>query len=67
MTETERLPAAIRSDSFNIFGVEVHCRILEDGRRVLDLDDVNAMMTAGRAAIQQMEAFVRWLRDEGPS
>jgi len=41
--EPEELPKAEREDAFTIFGVRVRCYILDDGRRVLNVEDVHEL------------------------
>jgi hypothetical protein len=64
----EDLPTAVWEGTFTLLGVELHCAVLDDGRRVIDGDDferfVVAMSEDGHAPVDdaQMAAFARWQR-----
>ena len=42
--EEERIPKAISSATSTIFGVELHCRVLDDGRRIIDAEDIERLL-----------------------
>lgn len=59
---------SIWEGSFRIFGVEVRCHVLSDGRRIIEADSINALLEAmatGNAAdIGDLGAFTCWQRGE---
>jgi hypothetical protein len=65
--ETKR-PKAVWEGSFKLFGVVVHCYVLDNGARIVDAADIHTMMAAmsgwnisNRANDnEQMAAFNRW-------
>lgn len=40
------VPSSIWQGSFNIFGVEVRCHVLSDGRRIVEAESFNALLLA---------------------
>ena len=70
MSETvERVAQAVWSGSFRIFGCTVLCHTLDDGRRIVDAESMNALLeclTQGVATMDpgdgQLAAFTRWQR-----
>lgn len=44
--EEKRMPQAVWEGAFTIFGVKLKCYVLDDGRRILDADDVAALFDA---------------------
>lgn len=65
---SERIQTAIAEDTFFLFGVRVRCYVLDDGRRIVNADDLAAMfesMATGDHDSAQVEAFVRWQRGVG--
>ena len=66
-TPEEELPMAKWQGTFTLGGVEIKCYVLEDGQRLIDVDDLNAFFAAplpdDQAALaEEMLAFVRWQR-----
>jgi len=62
---------AVRSASFRLFGVDVLCHVLEDGRRVIAEESVHALFAAmaGDKAADvaddaEVAAFARWMRGQ---
>jgi hypothetical protein len=45
---TDDLPEAVWEGSFQVFGVPVRAYILSDGRRILNADDVHALLADER-------------------
>jgi hypothetical protein len=61
------IPKSVWSGSFNVFGVELKCHVLDNGQRVIDADSVadffNLMADAEVPAEDpDMDEFVRWFR-----
>lgn len=60
------IPKAIWSNSFTIMGVEVKCHVLDNGKRVIDADSVEAFFAAlaSRAMTPadnvDLDSFIRW-------
>lgn len=46
MTKVETLPEAIWSGEFRLYGVTLHCHTLNNGQRVIDAADVEAVFRA---------------------
>lgn len=69
------IPRAIASATFTIFGVTLHCHVLDDGTRVIEEQDVAALIDsfgapAGHLDLDdpELERFARWQRGrEEPS
>jgi hypothetical protein len=40
------IPKAVWSGVFVVFGVELHCSVLDDGRRIIDAEDVAKLFAA---------------------
>lgn len=71
----KKIPTAIGSSAFTIFGVTVKCHVLDDGQRIVDADDVAAMFRAmeqpslsgdlSRVALDdELKGFARWMSGE---
>jgi hypothetical protein len=54
--------------TFTVFGVTLHCAVLNDGRRVINADDVErflaAMADASATDAGEIEALARWQREK---
>ena len=74
MADDAPVPNAISESTFTLIGVTVRCYVLSDGRRVVNVDDFNALMGAlggigGMPYLndedrRQAERFDRWKRGE---
>jgi len=42
----KELPKAIAEASFKVFGVTLRCYVLDDGHRIINADDVDALLEA---------------------
>lgn len=42
----DSLPRAIASSELTLFGVTLHCHVLDNGQRIIDRDDFHALMVA---------------------
>ena len=40
---SERIPTAIHSSTLTIWGVELHVHVLDDGRRIIEAEDVRRL------------------------
>lgn len=62
--EQEELPRAIWSGTFHVFGVDLKCHVLSDGRRIIEADSLQKMFVAMLTANDpgDLEAFGRWQR-----
>lgn len=62
----DKLPTAVWSGSFNLFGVSVNCHVLDDGRRIIDADSFREMLDAMHSGnVPQEESlmeFAKWLK-----
>ncbi len=54
--------------TFQLFGVDVHCHVLSDGRRIIEANSMNALLEAmangAGADVGDLDAFTRWQRGE---
>lgn len=52
--------------TFRVCGVDVHCHVLSDGRRIIEADSMNALLEAlangTEAESGDLDAFARWQR-----
>lgn len=69
MNSGMEVPVSVWEGSFRLFGVEVRCHTLSDGRRIIETDSLrdllNAMATEKDAdGPGELEAFSRWQRGE---
>jgi hypothetical protein len=62
----ERLPTAVHSSTLKLSGVELRCHVLDDGRRIIDADDLARLFEAwGNDVplhldeVEQIAAFIR--------
>lgn len=66
---TDALPKAVWEGSFTMFGVPLRCYVLDDGRRIIDADDLRRMYEADRGGVEcdeiQQRRFVAWLTGKG--
>jgi len=71
MPETEKALVSVWQGSFRIFGVEVKCHVLSDGRRIIEADSMAALLDAWGdpkpianegELIGEVERFARWQR-----
>jgi hypothetical protein len=42
----QELPKTVASSEFRIFGVLLHCHVLDNGQRIIEADDMRALMAA---------------------
>lgn len=65
---SEKLPTAVWSGTFKIFGVTIRCYVLDNGQRIVDASDLHTLLHAmGHYRLaneandnEQMAAFNRW-------
>ncbi len=61
-----KLPVAVKSSSFRLFGVEVRCHVLDNGQRVIEEECLHQLLgTMGNVLIDagdELEGFSSWLR-----
>lgn len=62
-------PESVWQGTFRIFGVDVHCHNLSDGRRIIEQESVEKLleaMASGNNELNKRElaAFSRWQRGE---
>jgi hypothetical protein len=63
----DTLPRAVWEGTFKFFGIDLRCYVLEDGRRIIDADDLGKMYEADIAGVDegdevQKQAFLAWLK-----
>lgn len=64
---TGNVPTAVWEGTFRVFGVDVRCCVLSDGRKIISTDSMNALLDAmatGTADAGDLEAFARWQRGD---
>jgi hypothetical protein len=70
---SDATPRAVWSGSFKVWGVEVHCSVLDDGRRIIEKDSFDRLVAAMKGGAPDQEdspdlaAFTRWQAGETPS
>lgn len=64
---SEDLPVAIWSGTVRLFGIDLRCSVLDDGRRVILAEDAERLFAAlesgkppTRANNEALAAFMRW-------
>ena len=65
MADTETLPRAVWEGEFNLFGVPLRCYVLDDGRRIIDADDLGRIYAADQRGVEagdEHDAFLSWLK-----
>ena len=64
------LPQAIWSGTFTVFGVEMKCHVLNDGRRVIEAESLEKLFevwAAGEAVpLGDINDFARWQQGVEP-
>ena len=65
--DTRDLPKSVWSGSFRVFGVDIHCHVLETGERIIEADSIHALFEAMTdrpldTADTGFADFVRWQR-----
>jgi hypothetical protein len=65
MMTDEKLPKAVWSGVFTIWGIELKCHVLDDGQRVIDVDDFHKFIDALEGGMPMQDdadlmAFARW-------
>lgn len=64
----EHLPTAVSSSEITLFGVTLHCHVLDDGQRIIEAEDVSRLFAAmenterEQAQIEGLEEFARFCR-----
>ena len=60
------LPQAIWSGTFTVFGVEMKCHVLNDGRRVIEEESIKELLEAWGSSdnlpLGEIDTFARWQR-----
>ena len=59
-----RIPTAIWTGSFTLFGAEIKCAVLDDGQRVIEAKSLEAMFNGMERDeplnMGELEAFSKW-------
>lgn len=66
----EHLPTAVWSGTFRLFGVEVRCHRLSDGRNIIEEDSMLRLldaMASGTLEIGDVESFAKFQQGQHPS
>ena len=63
------IPRSVWDGSFTLFGVEVHCHVLDDGERIIETGSVEALLGAIAGSnedldIASVDEFARWLKGQ---
>lgn len=71
MAENGRIPKAVWTGTFNIFGFEMKCAVLDDGQRVIDAEGLEGFLSAMEAGTldpnlhhPDEDRFYRWIHGE---
>jgi hypothetical protein len=68
VTETSGTPVSVWQGEMTLLGVVLHLHVLDDGTRIIEAQDMAALLEAmergGRADEDEMATFARWLRGE---
>lgn len=62
------LPTVRSSGEFRLFGVTLHCHVLDDGQRIIEADDVERLFDAMAecepvsCVEEDLRAFAKWMR-----
>lgn len=63
---TAETPVSVWQGEMRLLGVTLHCHVLDDGTRIIEAQDMAALLEAmergGRADEDEMAAFARWMR-----
>ena len=68
MSDTPQpVPASVWSGSFRVFGIDVHCHVLDNGERIIEAGSMMRLlqaMASGPPTDDQgdIDAFARWQR-----
>lgn len=66
--DTGNIPESVWEGTFRVYGVDVRCHVLSDGRRIIESDSMNALLEAMEAKSTgdpgDLAAFDRWRRGE---
>ena len=66
MTKSEHIPKSVWQGTFQMFGVDVRCHVLDNGQRIIETESMEALFEAMATAdvdtvdIGDIEAFARW-------
>lgn len=62
--EESDLPTAVWSGNFHVFGVDLKCHVLSDGRRIIEADSLQQMFVAMVTSDDpgDLAVFARWQR-----
>lgn len=66
----ESIPQAVWSGSFRLFGVDLQCHVLDNGKRVIDEGSVVALLEAMSKPGSELDnpslaEFQRWMAGKG--
>ena len=64
---TSDIPDSVWEGTFRLFGVDVRCHILSDGRRVIESESMRDLFEAMEGegdvdAMAALDGFVRWVK-----
>lgn len=71
MSDSEDIPKSIANSTINLFGVELKCHVLDNGKRVIEAESMEKLfdyMANGNPEIteenteEQATSFAKWLR-----
>lgn len=69
-TENEPLPKSVWQGSFRLFGVDIRCHVLDNGKRIIEAESFAALLSAFEAAddeqisSDEVERFAKWMADK---
>lgn len=60
----ETSPIAVWAGVFTVYGVDIHCYVLDDGRRVFDAGDIERFFAeSDPTKAGTLEDMARWIRE----
>jgi hypothetical protein len=65
------LPVSVWTGEFTLFGVTLRCHVLDDGRRIIDADDIAKLLSAeptdpDHADMADLQELLAWCRGAEP-
>jgi hypothetical protein len=65
------LPVAVWTGEFTLFGVTLRCHVLDDGRRIIDADDIAELLLGSPTDpdiwdLREMQELLAWCRGAEP-
>lgn len=64
---TEEIPKAVWEGMFRVFGINVRCAVLDNGKRVINGDDLLQVLSGNSDTLSHddLDEFIKWQAGEG--